>query len=93
VQVTVSFLGPLRDQVGAKSLVVDLHAGATYRDLLDGIAPTVGTKLSDWAWDPAKRSFSPRMMVTRNLSADLRDETTRLAEGDEIIVLLPLAGG
>jgi molybdopterin converting factor small subunit len=93
VQVTVSFLGPLRDQVGGPSLVVELPAGATYRDLLDSIAPTMQAKLADWAWDAGKSSFSRRMMVSRNLTADLRDETTCLADGDEILVLLPLAGG
>jgi molybdopterin converting factor small subunit len=93
VHVTVTFLGPLRDQVGTKSLVFDLPAGATYRDLLDSIAPSVETKLADWAWDSTKRSFSARMMVTRNLSGDLRDETTALADGDEVLVVLPLAGG
>jgi len=93
VQVTVRFLGPLRDQVGTESLVVELPPEATYRVLLDSIAPTMEAKLADWAWDSAKRSFSARMMVTRNLSADLRGETTCLADGDEILVLLPLAGG
>jgi molybdopterin converting factor small subunit len=93
MRVTVNFLGSLRDQVGSKSLVVELPARATYRDLLDSIAPTMNAKLADWAWDPAKRAFSPRMMVSRNLSADLRDETTCLDDGDEILVVLPLAGG
>jgi molybdopterin converting factor small subunit len=93
MHVTVSFLGPLRDQVGKPSLVVELPEAATYRDLLDSIAPTMGAKLADWAWDSTKRSFSHRMMVSRNLSLDLRDEATRLADGDEIMVVLPLAGG
>jgi molybdopterin converting factor small subunit len=92
VHVTVKFLGPLRDQVGAQSLSVELPAAATYRTLLDNIAPTVGGKLVEWAWDPARRSFSTRMMVMRNMS-DLRSEATQLADGDEILVLLPLAGG
>jgi len=93
VQVTVSFLGALRDQVGAQSLVVELPATATYRDLLDGIAPTMRAKLPAWAWDGEKRSFPKQMMVSRNLSFDLRDEATPLADGDEIIVVPPLAGG
>jgi molybdopterin converting factor small subunit len=93
VQVTVSFLGALRDKVGARSLVVELPATATYRDLLDGIAPTMRAKLPAWAWDGEKRSFPKQMMVSRNLSVDLRDEATPLADGDEIIVVPPLAGG
>lgn len=93
MQVTVSFLGVLRDQLGAQSLVVDLPAAATYRDLLNSIAPSLRDKLAGWAWDPEKRSFPRQMMVSRNLSVDLRDEATILADGDEIIVVPPLAGG
>ncbi|MBN1320374.1 MAG: MoaD/ThiS family protein [Thermoleophilia bacterium] len=90
---TVNFLGPLRDQVGAQSLVVELSPAATYRDLLDSIAADMEAKLADWAWDRERHAFSIRMMVTRNLSADLKDEVTCLADGDQIHVLLPLAGG
>jgi molybdopterin converting factor small subunit len=93
VRVTVSFLGVLRDQLGAQSLAVELPAAATYRDLLDNIAPSVGARLAAWAWDPDTRSFSRQMMVSRNLSVDLRDEAATLADGDEIIVVPPLAGG
>jgi molybdopterin converting factor small subunit len=93
VHITVSFLGPLRDQVGSASLALELPEGATYRALLDEIAPTMEAKLSDWAWDRERRAFSRRMMVSRGASADLRDEKTSLADGDEILVLLPLAGG
>lgn len=92
MQVTVKFLGPFRDQVGAQLLAVELPAAATYRSLLDSVAPTMEAKLADWAWDRAKQSFSGRAMVMRNMS-DLRDEATRLADGDEILVLLPMAGG
>ena len=93
MRVTVSFLGVLRDQLGAQSLAVELPATAIYRDLLDSIAPSVEAKLAAWAWDSEKRSFSRQMMVSRNLSVDLRDEATTLADGDEIIVVPPLAGG
>jgi molybdopterin converting factor small subunit len=93
VQVTVNFLGALRDQVGKQPLVIELPPAATYRDLLESIAPTMRATLAPWAWDDEKRSFSRRVMVARNLAADLRDETTCLADGDEILVLPPLAGG
>ena len=61
--------------------------------MLGAIGSTVEARLADWAWDPVKRSFSRQMMVSLNGSADLRDETTPLADGDEILVVLPLAGG
>jgi len=93
VQVSVNLLGPLKDQVGESSLQVELPEGATYRDLLDEIGPLMEAKLADWAWDAKKRSFTRRMMVSRNATADLRDESTCLADGDEIFLVLPLAGG
>ena len=93
MRVTVSFLGPFRDQIGLQSMEVELPDGASYRDLLDHIADTMEAKLASWAWDPATRSFTQRVMVSRNLSLDLRDEATSLADGDEVIVVPPLAGG
>lgn len=93
MQVTVKFLGALRDQTGRQSVHVELPAGATYRDLLDRIAGDMGSSLTDWAWDAERRSFSSRTMALRNSSIQLREESTRLADGDEIVVLLPLAGG
>jgi molybdopterin converting factor small subunit len=93
VRVTVTFLGVLRDQLGASSLVIELPAEAVYRDLLDSVAPSLEDKLATWAWDKETRSFSRQMMVSHNLSADLRDESTVLADGDELIVVPPLAGG
>jgi molybdopterin converting factor small subunit len=93
VQVTVKFLGALRDQVGVPSLAVGIPAGGTYRDFLDAIEATVTAKLADWAWDSGRRSFSRRMMISLNGTADVCDQGTVLREGDEILVVLPLAGG
>ena len=93
MRVTVKFLGALREQVGANSLPVELPAAGTYRDVLDAIGPVVEARLPDWAWDPARRSFSGRMMVSLNGGRGLRDETVQLCDGDEIVVVLPLGGG
>jgi molybdopterin converting factor small subunit len=93
MNVTVRFLGALRDKVGTASITVELPPGGTYRDVLDAIAPSVEPRLPGWAWDPARRSFSGRLLVSRKGAGDLKDETTQLAEGDEVVVLLPLGGG
>ena len=93
MRVTVTFLGLLRDHIGAPSMTVELPSGATYRHLLDTIGPTMEAKLPAWTWDASNRSFSRRVTVSRNLNADLREETASLTDGDEILVLLPMAGG
>jgi len=93
VQVTVSFLGSLRDHVGSSTIAVELPEAATYRELLDNIAPKMRSSLPTWAWNDEKGSFARQMLVTKNLSSDLRDETTYLVDGDQILVCFPLAGG
>lgn len=93
MRVKVNFLGFFRDRIGREPLELDLPENATYRDLLDALAPRVGDKLPDWAWDAEKRSFTRRLLVSRNLSGDLRDDQAVLADGDEILVVPPVAGG
>ncbi len=93
MQVTMKFLGALREQVGASSVPVEIPDGGTYRDLLDAIGPMIQAKLEAWAWDTDRQMFSRRMMISRNGASELREGSTVLADGDEIIVVLPLAGG
>ena len=93
MNITVRFLGALQNQMGTSALPLELPEGGTFRDALDAVGPTVQERLPDWAWDPVGRCFSRRMMISLNGTADLRDETVALSEGDEILVVLPLAGG
>ena len=93
VRVLVTFLGILRDQFGEPSIEFTLPQGATLRDLLDALAPQAEQRLTDWAWDRARKTFADRVMVSRNMTAGPRDETALLADGDEILVFPPLAGG
>jgi molybdopterin converting factor small subunit len=93
VQVTVTFLGIIRDQVGSRSLDFELPSGAPLRDLFDALAPQLEDRLADWAWDREKRMFTEKVMVSRNLVPGGRDEAMILADGDEILVFPPIAGG
>jgi len=93
MRVTMSFVGLLRERIGERSLVVELPDEATYRDLLNVVGPRMEEKLPDWVWDVSRRSFSRRVTVSRNLETDLREETTCLADGDEVLVFLLMAGG
>ncbi len=93
MKVKVSFLGLLRDKVGAPSLEVELPEGATFRELLDRLAPELEDKLGDWAWVRETRSFAPRIMVSRSKVVGGYEEETVLSDGEEILVFPPLAGG
>lgn len=93
MRVTVTFLGIIRDQVGSRSLDFELPSGATLRDLFDALAPQLEGRLADWVWDHEKRMFTEKVMVSRNLVPGGGDEAMILADGDEILVFPPIAGG
>jgi molybdopterin converting factor small subunit len=93
MRVSVGFLGILRDQVGQKSLEVELPDGAGFGDLMEAIAPLMEQKVGSWAWDGEKRRFSPRVVVSRQKAIGTGDLTTPLTDGEEILVFPPLAGG
>jgi molybdopterin converting factor small subunit len=93
MRVSVGFLGILRDQMGQKSLSVDLPDGAGFDELMEAIAPVMEDKVGSWAWDQDKRRFSPRVVVSRKNALGKIDPAVPLTEGEEIWVFPPLAGG
>ena len=93
MRVSVGFLGILRDQVGQKSLSVELPDGAGFGELMDAIAPVLEDKVGSWAWDRDKHRFSPRVVVSRKNALGTVDPTVPLNDGEEIVVFPPLAGG
>ncbi len=93
MQVTLTFLGSLRAQVGSPTMSLEIAEEGTYRDVLDSIEETMRTRLESSLWDRDRRAFSRRIMVLLNGTSDLRDEGTVLSQGDEIVIVLPLAGG
>jgi molybdopterin converting factor small subunit len=96
MRVSIGFLGMLRDQLGQKSLDVDLPDGAGFADLMDAIAPLMEQKVA-WAWDREAHRFSPRVVISRkcvNGTARGKDDAeVPLADGEEFMVFPPLAGG
>jgi molybdopterin converting factor small subunit len=93
MRVAVTFLGILRDQVGQKTLQIELPDGAGFGDLMDALAPTMDQKVGAWAWDSDTRRFSPRVVVSRQKAVGGVDEARPLEDGEEILVFPPLAGG
>jgi len=89
--VTVTFLGLVRDQMGAPRLEVSVPKGSAMEQLLQALAPVVEDKLGDWAWDRKGRCFTSRVTVAR--VSPVADKGDPLMEGEEVIVFPPMAGG
>ena len=95
MRVSIGFLGMLRDQLGQKSLDVDLPDGAGVSEFMDAIAPLIEQKAA-WAWDRENRRFASRVVVTKKDAAGVQgkfDPDVPFADGEEILVFMPIAGG
>jgi len=81
MRVTVKLFGSVREAVGAKELQVELPEGARVADLRKTLAPDheIFERLGD------------RLATSVNLEMARPD--TRLADGDEVALLPPVAGG
>ena len=93
LRVSVSFLGILRDQIGQKSLQVDLPDGSNFGDLMVAIAPLMEEKVGAWAWDGNNQRFSGRIVVSRQKALGGTDAAAPLVDGEDLVVFPPLAGG
>jgi molybdopterin converting factor small subunit len=80
ISVAVRVGGPLRDVLGQRHVIV-LPTGATVQDLLAELARSAG----------APAETVERVAVARSGAMVPRGE--RLADGDEVAVVAPVAGG
>ena len=81
MQLTVKLFGALREEAGAKELEIDLPDGSCVADLRALLAERFAAleKMGD--------------RVATSVNFEMRDESHLLAEGDEVALLPPVAGG
>jgi molybdopterin converting factor small subunit len=92
MEVTVRFIGPLKDFVGEESAPFDLPDQATYGALLKEIGQRFGHRFPEKIWDGDSAAFKAGILVM-GTGRDLDDPAIQLTEGEEIKVLPMLGGG
>jgi molybdopterin converting factor small subunit len=91
MEIVVKFAGPLRSASGVKRAKLDIAENATSGDALECISrefPRVGEELFG---AEAKPYYS--VFINGSLVPEKERGTAVLHEGDEMMVLLPVAGG
>jgi molybdopterin synthase catalytic subunit len=81
MQITLKLFGSLREAVGSKELPMQLPDGARVGELRARLARD----------HPEVAALGTRLRVARNL--ELADDAEALADGDEVALLPPVAGG
>jgi molybdopterin converting factor small subunit len=92
MRVRVTFVGPLGDYVGERTVPFDLPPGSSYGALLEEIGSRFGGNFPPRIWDERATDFKAGILVI-GAGRDLDSRSIPLLEGEEIKVLPLLAGG
>ena len=95
VRVKVHTILTLKKIVGQREVEVSIPQGSNVEELLARMIKTWGEKLSSNLFEPGNNSLLPhiRLMVNGQDLRFLNGMKTELQEGDEILILPPVAGG
>ncbi len=91
MKVVVKFAGPLRTAAGVKQAAVELDVGATTGALLTRVAEKFPGIQAELFGPEAKTYYS--VFINDRLVPESERTTAPLQEGDQIMLLLPVAGG
>lgn len=95
MQVKVRSIALIRSLLGAGELEVTLPEGATIEDLIGELTEISGPAIVPYLAPPKEESaHAPlRIMVNGRDITVLDGRRTVLAEGDDVLVFIPIAGG
>jgi molybdopterin converting factor small subunit len=95
IEVRVRTIGLLKTLIKQGELRVALPEGSAVSDLLTALAHTYGGQVAAHLTAPHEPDSHPplRVMVNGRDIGALADRETVLAEGDDVLVLTPIAGG
>ncbi len=95
MKVKVRSIGLIRQVLGSADLELDVPEGAKIPDVLQRLVELKGDKFAPFATQPATpTSYAPvRVVVNGRDVGPHQHKTHVLAEGDDVLIFLPIAGG
>jgi len=95
ITVRVRTIGLLRSLIRQGEFDVELSGDASVEDLLARLSATYGGAVATHLTAPVEPDAHPplRVMVNGRDIGALDDRRTLLADGDDVLVLTPIAGG
>lgn len=94
INVTTKYFAALREIVGAESEEMDIPQESTVRDFIVHLSKKYGPKFSSYVFGESG-NLRRSLAVVVNLEKVNHDslESTRLREGDTVVILPPISGG
>ena len=92
MNITVNFLGLLKEHIGRESVTFALDKDASFGDVLAEINHRYGERLPAGLWDHKKLEFRPGILCVGE-GRDLETKDTLLKDGEIISIAVHMAGG
>ena len=92
MNITLNFLGLLRDHIGEESATFTFDKEADFGDLLAEIHRRYQERLPTVLWDQQKQEFKPGILCVGE-GRDLESRDTVLKDGETITIAVHMAGG
>jgi molybdopterin-synthase adenylyltransferase len=92
VKITIEYFGPAREAAGVVRELVDIEPPAQARRLISALARQRGGKLAALLLG-SDGELSPSVMVAVGDRQEAPDQPIELIDGDEVVVVPPVAGG
>lgn len=95
IKVKLHTISALKKIVGQRELEISLPQGSTLEALLSCMVKTWGKRLSDYMFQPGSTLPFPyiRLMINGQDIEFLSGIETLLRDGDEVLIIPPVAGG
>jgi molybdopterin converting factor small subunit len=90
--IRVRTFGSLAQYLGSGRIEIELPPGASLKDLWQAIGAGWGEQLPAEFWDPDTRRFQ-RAVVIMTRQAEVNDDNLALADGQEVLLVVPVIGG
>jgi MoaD family protein len=93
-KVKVQSFAEIKDALGSNEIEVEISDGSTLRDVFEKMAEEYGSAFKDQIWNKLTGEMEPFLvMLNEKTYSSLHEFETKVNDGDEIAILLPVVGG
>ncbi|MFO7836179.1 MAG: MoaD/ThiS family protein [Candidatus Thorarchaeota archaeon] len=93
MQVRFKPLGTLRRKMGKSEVILKLDEGATVGDALDKVLEESDAEVRNLVKNEGKIRGNLILMLNKTSMSSIQGESTKLSDGDEIVLLPHIQGG
>ena len=93
ISVKVKYFAEIKDITGRKEDVFSLKGGCTIKDIVTKVTETYGKSLSNRILSDDMRLRDDYSILVNGENVDFPDSEKVLEDGDEVVILPPIAGG